>query len=205
MKKLFVSVSLLASALLYSCGGNTEEASTSTLESNDAAEVSYALNIDSSLVAWKGTMISVKSHNGIIKLTEGSFSVKGTEVTAGSFTADLTSMSTLDANYNEDYTSAKLIGHLSSDDFFATAQYPTATFLIKSVEGNTATGDLTVRGVTKEEKVTDIVVEQVGDAVKASGKLTFDRQKYGVAWSNPMKEMILSDDVELEVVLVGQK
>src|SRR3546814_3014487 len=51
-------------------------------------------------------------------------------------------------------TSSELDGHLQTPDFFETAKFPTATFRSTDivVNGDTATitGDLTIRGVTKQ-------------------------------------------------------
>ena len=66
-----------------------------------------------------------------------------------------------------------------------------------------ATGKFTVRGVTSEEKVTDIVVTEENGVAKATGKLTFDRQKYSVKWKAPMKDVVLNDAIELTVELTG--
>jgi polyisoprenoid-binding protein YceI len=53
--------------------------------------------------------------------------------------------------------------------------------------------------------VTDIVITENADGtVTASGKLTFDRQKYGVAWKHFMKDAILSDNIDLEISLNGK-
>ena len=96
-----------------------------------------------------------------------------------------------------------LLGHLASPDFFAVDSFPTATFEIAAVEGNTATGKLTVRGKSNDEKVTDIVITEENGVAKASGKLSFDRQKYNVKWKAPMKDVVLNDAIELTVELTG--
>lgn len=48
-----------------------------------------------------------------------------------------------------------------------------------------------MKGKTNSEKVTDIVVTEGEGTVRISGKLTFDRQKFGVAWSSGAKDMVL--------------
>jgi polyisoprenoid-binding protein YceI len=120
---------------------------------------------------------------------------------------DLSSITALDSAYAADDakqgTRAMLLGHLASADFFDVANHPKASFEITSVEGNTATGKLTVRGVTNEEKVTDIAVTEENGVVKATGKLAFDRQKYGVAWASGSKDAVLNDIIELEIALSG--
>ena len=45
-----------------------------------------------------------------------------------------------------------MVGHLSNGDFFLVEEYPTATFAIKSMADGVITGDLTIRGNTKETK-----------------------------------------------------
>ena len=112
-------------------------------------------------------MLGVKSHHGVVSLTEGAFTTKGGFVTGGSFSADLKSIAPQDTNYNEKSPKEGLIGHLSSPDFFAVDSFPAANFVITAVEGNTATGNLTVRGKTNTEKVTDIVVTEAnGQTIK---------------------------------------
>ena len=81
--------------------------------------------------------------------------------------------------------------------------YPEATFQISSVDGSTATGQMTIRGITHEEKVENIVISREGDVVRITGDMTFDRKKYDVAWDYPVKEMVLSDDVKLKIELIG--
>ncbi len=82
--------------------------------------------------------------------------------------------------------------------------FPTAQLKITAVNGNTASGELTVRGKTNTENITDIVLTPNADgSIKASAKLVFDRQKYGVAWSSGSKDAVLNDNIELNVELSG--
>ncbi|MFN6946125.1 MAG: YceI family protein [Cytophagaceae bacterium] len=205
LKTLFFALS--ATAFMYSCGGGQEATeNTADLQANvDATEVSLTVNTKESNVVWKGTMLGVKSHSGDLKLKSGNLVVKGNEVISGSFTADLKSIAPTDSAYDKENPKSKLVGHLQSGDFFATEEYPEANFVVKNVEGKTLIGDLTIRGITNEEKVTDVSVLTEGDVVKASGKLTFDRQKYDVAFSTGAKDYVISDDIELSIELVGTK
>lgn len=212
MKTNYLFAALISSAMLYSCSGGDHE-KTETVEATatttepvvEEEEEIYVINPEASAVNWTGTMLNVKSHNGTLKLKDGNLKLEGDQIVEGTFTADLTSMVPMDSTYDEEHTKEKLVGHLSSADFFAVDSFPTATFVVKSVEGNTIKGDLTVRGKTFEEEVEDVTVEKNGSDVKANGKLVFDRQKYGVAWESPMKDMVLGDDIELDVVLEGTK
>ena len=137
---------------------------------------------------------------------EGSLTTKGGALTAGTFTVDLTTITPTDSNYDKkDRTAANLVGHLSSPDFFDVANHPTATFVINSVNGNEATGTLTIRGKSNEETIKNIVINETDGAISATGTLTFDRQKYDVAFKMSVKDMVLSDDITLNVTLTGTK
>ena len=83
-------------------------------------------------------------------------------------------------------------------------EYPTATFVVKSQEGDKLIGDLTIRGKTNEETATINALEATPEGVKADVKLVFNRQKYDVAWVHFMKDMILSDDIQINVTLTGK-
>jgi polyisoprenoid-binding protein YceI len=199
LKSLFLILAI--HAFLVSCGGKEEK------KAGGSADLSgtYIVNTDSSQLNWKGEMLKLYSHSGVLKLTEGVFTIEGNEIKSGTFTADLLSISPTDEGYNPESPKEKLVGHLQSADFFATDSFPSATFAIKKMEGNTIKGDLTLRGKTNEEKVTDVVLEQAGDQVKATGKLVFNRQKYGVSFKMPVQDKVLSDDIEVGVFLIGKK
>jgi polyisoprenoid-binding protein YceI len=188
IKNLFIA--LTAAAALYSCGPSEKPATEETTTVDSNAVVTYAVIPDSSTVSWKGTMVKMYAHFGTIKLTEGSITLTGGKLSGGNFTVDMKSINPLDSGYTKDRPKENLIGHLSSPDFFATDSFPTATFVVKSVEGNTATGDL----ITSDSS-----------NVTASGKLVINRQKYGVAYKATMKDMVLSDDIEISVALKGKK
>jgi polyisoprenoid-binding protein YceI len=153
------------------------------------------------------TGLKIYSHEGTVNLTEGAVMLKDGKVTGGSFTIDMTSIKPTDTNYTEEkgHTAADLVGHLSSPDFFDIANNPSASFAITSVNGSTATGNLTVRGKSNPENIEIINVALDGENVKLSGKITFDRQKHGVAFAMPGKDLLLSDDIVLNIELTGKK
>jgi polyisoprenoid-binding protein YceI len=201
LKSLFIA--LAASVALYSCSPSEKPAETTAVDST--ATATYSVLTDSSTVSWRGNMVGMYSHYGTVKLASGSLTTTGGKLSGGTFTIDLKTINPLDSGYSKEHPREGLIGHLAAPDFFASDSFPTATFVIKSVEGTTATGDLTLRGKTNEEKVTDIVLTTTDSTVFASGKLIFNRQKYGVAYKATMKDMVLSDDIEITVALTGKK
>lgn len=206
MKIFNLIVAAALAAGMFACGGNgTETAQNDTTKVDSSAmEVSYAIKADSA-IKWKGVMLNVYEHFGNLNLKEGQLKVKGNQVTGGSFVADLASIVPTDKNYKGGkYTPENLVGHLKAADFFAVDSFPTANFEITKVEGNVVTGNLTVRGKTNEEQVKDVVVVNNDSTITATGKLVFNRQKYGVSF-NAGKDMVLSDDIELNLNLVGKK
>ena len=154
---------------------------------------------------WKGNMVGMYEHSGDVKLESGNVTVADGKITGGKFVIDLTSITPTDSNYKEDKTPEKLVGHLSSEDFFHIEQYPTATFDITGSEGNTVMGNLTVRGKTNPEKVENVVISEENGQMHLKGDIKFDRTKYDVAFKHPMQEMVISNDIEMNVTLVANK
>ena len=206
MKKVTKSIFAIAIAsLMIACGGSeTKEVSTEqSMADSTAVKKEFALNTTESKVMWEGTMLGMYSHNGTVNLSEGQLTLEGDQVTAGSFTVDLKSIQPTDEGYTEEkgHTKADLVGHLSSGDFFLVDSFPTASFEVIShdVTNNTIKGKLTVRGVSNEETVENVVINATEGT--ATGELTFDRTKYNVSFAHPAKEMVLSDDISLTVNL----
>lgn len=96
-------------------------------------------------------------------------------------------------------------GHLRSDDFFAAETHPTLTFKSKKVEqgadGLAVTGDLTIRGVTKEVTVPVEVLGVMGDKAGFSTRFVIDRLDYGVSWNNVLDQggAVLGDEVTIDL------
>lgn len=211
MKKLFKPVlSLVAVATMVACGGAADKAKDMAGDATDAVtdkveevmEKTVSVKLDESNVMWSGEILGgLKSHNGTLKITDGNLEMKGTDIVGGKFTVDMKSMNPLDSNYSEDKTAADLVGHLSTGDFFLVDSFPTASFVVKSADmtAKTITGDLTVRGTTKEETISDVALDMTN--MSASGNLTFDRQDYNVAFSTGAKDFVLSDDIKLKINL----
>src|SRR6266576_3757969 len=112
------------------------------MESQKFKIVSTQSNID-----WVGKKIT-GSHNGTIALKEGELILNNGKLTGGKFIIDTTSIKILDIT--DPATNAQFAGHLASDDFFSSEQFPKAEFVITSatlIEKNTynISGDLTIK------------------------------------------------------------
>jgi len=215
--KPFIALTATAAVLsIVACGPSEaeiaaakEKAVKDSIEAAASMEKTYMVDAAASTIAWAGHTSGAKvyGHNGSISLNNGTITVKGGALLGGKFEVNMTAITPLDSNYapdgSKEGTKANLLQHLTTADFFLTDSFPTATFVVQSVEGNTATGELTVKGKTNTEKITDITITEENGTAKAAGKLVFDRQKYGVAWKHFMKDVLLADDIELTIELVG--
>jgi polyisoprenoid-binding protein YceI len=197
----------LIAITFVSCGtAEKQEANTTTPETTEetkAEEVrSYTVNTEKSKVQWKGSILSVKAHEGTINFESGKFTTKGDNLMEGTFVVDMSSMVATDENYQpeEGKSKEKLIGHLSSPDFFDVAQFPKAMLTV--VDGNAT---LTVRGHAKGVELKNVTMSPNGDNVTATAEFTFNRQDFGVAFDMGAKDMAISDEIVAKVSVVGLK
>ena len=209
MKLHLLSATAIVAATFASCGGGATDGD-GTVADSTATVMSYTVDLATSKVIWAGTAVGIKTHTGTLNFASGTFTTDKGVLTAGDFVVDMKNYAMTDTNYapdgSENGTKANLMGHLMGADFFAVDSFPTATLKITSVTGNTATADLTVRGKTNSETITDIVItpNAADSTVKAMGKLTFDRQKYGVTWDSGSKDYVVSNDIVLAIEILGK-
>jgi len=211
MKKTLLFSAVLASAMAFtSCGetASTESEATTTETTTEVAEaITYNVETTSSNIRWEGGTAGIKvySHFGSLDIKEGSITVEGSTITAGEFVVDMTTINPQDSGYSEEHPASGLVGHLSTGDFFLVDSFPTASFVVKSHNGNQVVGDMTIRGNTNEETIEIESLEVTDAGVSAKGRLVFNRQNYEVAWEHKMKDVTLSDDIELDITLQATK
>jgi len=210
MKTVNILIIGILALTIMSCDNSVKKEKTNQteekIENTQSVSTTYKINTKNSVVGWKGSMIGVYAHEGNLNFNNGSFVVSNDKVTSGTFTIDMKSMITTDDDAL--YKMApreKLIGHLQAADFFDVENHPTSTFKITSVEGTTVIGDLTIKGKTNSEKLTNVTIVEAENGIQVNGTLTFDRQKYGITYKNTMNDMVLSDDVELKITISGSK
>jgi polyisoprenoid-binding protein YceI len=102
-------------------------------------------------------------------------------------------------------------GHLKSADFFDVEKHPTLTFKSKKVSGSgdalQLTGDLTIRGVTKEVTVPVEVLGTMGAKAGFATEFKIDRTDFGVAWNRAAEGggSILGDEVTIRIDVEADK
>jgi polyisoprenoid-binding protein YceI len=150
---------------------------------------------------------------GEFQKLEGSvtFDPANPEATKIDATIDVASLSTRDAQRD---------GHLKSADFLDVEKFPQLTFKSKSVKAKgkehlTVTGDLTIRGVTKEvvldvEGPSAAATDPFGNVrVGATASTKIKRDEFGIVWNAALEAggVLVGNDVNvtIDISLIKQK
>jgi len=191
---------------------------TNSAESQETAQPiagsgDYVLVADESSMKWAGskTLIANYTDRGVIAVQDGSFVMEDGVITSGSFTIDMTSIGVESTGRGSG--ESMLTNHLKSADFFDVAEYPTSTFVIKSVTKTeaeneyTITGDLTLKGKTNEVSFPATITQQ-GEKLIAVGKAELDRTKWDVRFGSGkffdnLGDNVIDDVFAVEFTLVG--
>ena len=161
------------------------------------------IDIAKSQIYWKATKIT-GSHEGTLKLSSGELTFTDDNMLeGGSFTVDMTSLDVTDL---EGEWKQKLIGHLSSDDFFSIETHKTASLKITQVSsegGNkyAIKAALTIKGITK-----DIEFEAEVNSNSASATIIVDRTEFDIRYGSGkffdnLGDKTIHDEFTLEVNL----
>jgi len=217
MKNLVFAVVAIVAFAACKQSPKTSEAAGSVATAAPTA-ATYVIDPSASTLGWKGSKVVTGSHNGTINITEGLVTLENDVLKTGRFTIDMKTITVLDGEKDK----AKLVGHLSSPDFFAVDSFPTATFEITKTEklqnadanGNNylVSGNLTLRGVTRE--ITFPAKVTVEDSkVTAVASTEINRIEWNVMWGNEndkgarefLKENFLSNMIGININLVTKK
>ncbi|MBS7254014.1 YceI family protein [Flavobacterium branchiicola] len=141
----------------------------------------FKLESAKSKIDWIGRKVT-GSHNGTIDIKEGELVFNQGQLSSGKVVIDTTSIKILDVT--DPATNAQFAGHLASDDFFNSAEYPEALFVITSATSNIAEiahvqGNLTIKGITNEVAF-DAAITTTADSATLAGKIVIDRTKYNI-------------------------
>jgi len=175
----------------------------------NAAE--YVVDKTASKVKWEAKKVTGQ-HNGTISFANGSIVATGNKISGGSFVIDMKSLA------NEDIADAgmkaKLMGHLSSDDFFSIEKFPESKMVIKNVTPVSGdefkfSADLTIKGITNPVEFNAKVTES-GDKLSAEGVITVNRTLYGIKYGSGsffqgLGDKVIYDDFTLAFSVVAPK
>ncbi len=204
----------LLATFAVACGGpQGEKAQTGDAQEVTADKGDVTMNVDvaASKVEWTGAK-PTGQHNGTIAISEGSLMLTDGNIVGGKFTIDMNSIVDLDLTSAED--NGKLVGHLKSPDFFDSEKYPTAVFVITSVEvlsGNAdathkITGNLTMKDATKSVTFPAKVSLEGNTLTATTPDFVIDRTQWNVQYGSKtifdnLKDKFINDEIGLKISL----
>jgi polyisoprenoid-binding protein YceI len=171
----------------------------------------FVIDKAASKVKWEAKKVTGK-HNGSISFDNGSIAVSGSKINGGSFVIDMKTIvveDLTDPGYNK-----KLIGHLSSDDFFSIEKFSQSSMVIKKVtpvsgDESKFLADLTIKGVTNPIEFNAKVTVD-GDHLNAEGIITVNRTLFGIKYGSGsffqgLGDKMIYDDFTLTFNIVALK
>jgi polyisoprenoid-binding protein YceI len=146
--------------------------------------------------------LMISKVRGRFGTVSGTIQLDEADLTKSSVTAEI-DVTTIDTR------EAQRDGHLRSADFFDVENFPTITFRSTRVEREgedraTVVGDLTIRGVTREVKLS---VEEEGtakdpwggDRIAFSATAKIDRRDFGLTWNQALETggVLVANEIKL--------
>ena len=180
-------------------------ASPKKLEANVVIpEGKYNIDVNNSIVKWLGRT-PIKSHDGVISILEGSFSVNEKSFLKGLVVIDMNTINCTDLSGGG---KTNLEGHLKNDDFFSVNTYPQAKISmvsnLKSVDGLIEfQGALEIKGKTNPI-IFQSKIEEENGIYKAKGSFSFNRALYDVKYRSKsffddLGDKFINDEIEIEI------
>jgi polyisoprenoid-binding protein YceI len=163
-KRIFYAASLAFIAFgMTACGASTEE-------TTDATVTTYELD-DATTLKWKGTYAGDgHTHNGTVKVSNGSITYKGETFEAGSFTVD---MKTIENELTPETGASDLNSSIMGEGLFNTSQFPNVEVVINSISETEIDATLKVAGKEVPAKM-PVKVKKTDKKLTAKGKFTVD-------------------------------
>ena len=170
------------------------------------AQDNFKVTVENSKLTWKGYK-PTGDHTGTIALASGNISLKNSKLIGGSFVADISTIKDADG-------SAKLEGHLKSEDFFEVTAFPIAKFDITKTDVKGAkvhvTGNMTIKGITKQITFPATLAVNKDNVTLTSDTFQINRADFNVKYKsktffNDLKDKFVNDDFDFQVTIVAKK
>lgn len=134
-----------------------------------------SIDPDASQLTWTGyAEVGSWAPTGTLHLAKGQLTRTGNRINNATIIMDMTSI-----RHDND----RLQTHLRDEAFFDAAHFPTATFVLRSLSGTTATGQLTLKGVTKPISF-PVTVSPDGTGLRIKGRALIDRTQFGIRYNS---------------------
>ncbi|MHB1195988.1 MAG: YceI family protein [Lutibacter sp.] len=170
------------------------------------AQDNFKVTTENSKLTWKGYK-PTGDHTGTITLASGNIVLKNNKLTGGTFVADMSTIKDADG-------SAKLEGHLKSEDFFEIVVFPTSKFEIIKSEIKAGkiqvTGNMTIKGITKQITFPATLSVNKDNVTFTSETFQINRADFNVKYKsktffNDLKDKFVNDDFDFQVTIVAKK
>ena len=194
------------------CKNETKKAETSEAEAVKEVSVDskFAVIASESMVIWKANKI-VGGHEGTINVKEGTANFTNNNLVGGTFTFDIASLKCTDIPEDNE-GNAKLVKHLLNEDFFDVEKFSMAKFEITKVENETISGNLTLKGITKNVSFPAKVTMTDNDVSISTNTFTIDRTEFNINYNSgkvmdaaQLGDYLIRDEVELKLNIKAKK
>jgi polyisoprenoid-binding protein YceI len=215
---LFTLVAFVSLSCKKTSGDKASVSDASTVEKADGT--AFQVDLNTSQVLWQGSK-PTGTHDGFVKLSQGEVIVDNGQVTGGSFTMDMNTITNTDLDGN---MKSNLEAHLKGttegkeDDFFNIALYPTARFEITKISAlsndpeasHLVYGNLTLRDKTKEIGFKANIKMDEAKIGVSTPQFTINRADWGIkfmskSFFDDLKDKFINDEVGLKIQLEAAK
>jgi polyisoprenoid-binding protein YceI len=177
----------------------------------------YAVDTAASVIRWTGRNL-FNFHHGRVGLSGGRVEWRDDTLQRATFTIDLGSIVCEDLD--DSSLNAALIRHLRSADFFQVDRHPVATFETTRVDEDPdatpgtpnfqITGNLTLRGITREISFPAVIAASDADHVTAQAQIEIDRTLWGSRYGSGkffdfLGRHVVNDLVALHLKIVAAR
>jgi len=213
MKKLVLNILTVVAlgAAVTGCKKGADEAKTGDAEAvkEVVAEAKYKAIPAESMIMWTANKI-VGGHSGTINVSNGVAKTQGDALVGGNFIFDINTIANTDIE--DAKGKANLEGHLKNADFFDVEKFPSASFEITKVEGNTVSGNLAMKGIKKNVTFPATVSVNGDNMSITSDTFTIDRTEWNIMYNSgklmdaaKLGDKMIKDDVEIKISIKAKK
>lgn len=201
---LFFCMSLLLlTACKSSVSDNEKSIPISEKEAQNDEKKTMAIDTLTSVVQWQGQLIGGAVQQGILRFSKGVFVVQQGRIVHGRFEINLKTLQVTNAYYQpiSNAVGEQVMAFLTGEEYFDVEKHPTANFEITNHKGQNISGFLTINGLRRSERVEDVKIKEVDGKREISGVLSFNRLRFSIGDKHPVRNKLLADDIELNIVL----
>ena len=184
---------------------------TIVIANSNVKATDFVVDKAASKVKWEAKKVTGK-HNGTIAFDNGTLNVSKDRITGGSLVIDKKTI--VDEDLTDPTWNKKLIGHLSSDDFFSIEKFPSASMLVNKITPVSGDefhflADLTIKGIKKPVEF-NAKITVTGGKVSAQGIITVNRTLFDIKYGSGsffqgLGDKMIYDDFTLNFDIIANK